>query len=555
MAVVSGLLTHITAHSLRYGSARDIAHLRETAEGFVNNTLRQVLGHSNATAGRGITQDYAGAHDRQIWNDRATTQYTSRRDPKHAKSPVVDVVNKKISPAEIDKWIESQPEGSTERTKAQEKRLRQKAGYEIRAARLDSLRATVDVESPQAARDSANTKLKIKPTTPLRTWTHSEINSNKANGESIDPRVWNDFQGAVSEGNPDDMNVPVELLETFTDMIIVPPEQDNTMKEKGDDQLEDFGSDKNSINEPVDIVDQMALDQEYDMDDHRQLEAMEFVEYFSTINITNQYLFSEAFQRIKDGRSKQGDEGIIEAFPHGYSRDNPLPFTYTCTVSGCQYSSTTKADFQYHRDVCTEGKVAKAQEIRERPQLTCPVPGCRAKVTSAEQLKRHMKVHDTSTHRPCPDGCNDGKLLNPQQLKHHKNKFHPVDDFTPALCTVPDCVSRNSFEKRHDYEEHLQKAHKFITVASRKPFLPMAITEYKFRPGICPIDACEYDSFATWVGFTKHLVQLHPDLTTEQRRAAYRDRVDVDSSVAKRPAEDIGRHSKSKRTRVDEEEL
>ena len=53
MAVVSGLLTHVTAHSLRYGSVRDIAHLRKTAEGYSSNILRQMPGHCKTSGGRG----------------------------------------------------------------------------------------------------------------------------------------------------------------------------------------------------------------------------------------------------------------------------------------------------------------------------------------------------------------------------------------------------------------------------------------------------------------------------------------------------------------------
>ena len=86
---------------------------------------------------------------------------------------------------------------------------------------MNALLETVDFETPQTARDSANTKLTIKPSTPLSSWTHFEINSTKVSELSalsegpIHPQESNGFEGAVNDGYLDEMSVSEELLDVF----------------------------------------------------------------------------------------------------------------------------------------------------------------------------------------------------------------------------------------------------------------------------------------------------------------------------------------------------
>ncbi|KAL8833615.1 MAG: hypothetical protein Q9176_007909 [Flavoplaca citrina] len=562
MAVVSGVLCHISSHSLRYGSARDIAHLPEKSEGYTNNTVRQAIGHTAKTYASGITQAYVGESERHVWNDRAELGYRSRQDPKFAETPLVDIVNKSISQTEIDDWFESQPVGSAERSERQVRTISM-ARNSIRAARLDSVRKTVNVETPQAARDSVSTKLTIKTMTPLRSWSNSEKNSSKEKElppiqqeSTIDLRAINDFEGAVDDEDPDTIIVPEELLDPLVDLVFNQPAPDNMMKDIRDKEVEDAPMDDAWIDEPTDEVEQMVLDQGCELVDAEELGALEFVRYFSELNVTNHAIFSRAFERMERQNIKEGDEEIMAQIPHANSRQNPTPFTFVCSTAGCEYSSNIRGLLKEHRSGCTAETVAKAQDLRARQEFPCLEPGCKSSFTTVYGRNHHMKKHDKSNDRPCPDGCQPGKLFSREALQTHMKGSHPIDEFAQRSCPFPKSCSKKTFNSRRSYEKHLRVQHGLATVASRKPFMPTAITDHKFRGGLCEIDACEHKGYlANWTNLALHLSKGHPLFTTEQRRIAYRSRAEVDVSMAKRMAEDGEGGSQTKKARVDEEEI
>ena len=82
----------------------------------------------------------------------------------------------------------------------------------------------------------------------------------------------------------------------------------------------------------------------------------------------------------------------------------------------------------------------------------------------------YMKTHDTSTHRPCPDGCQDGKLLTPETMTTHKKICHPIDKFPHMSCLILKCGSKHVFKRIREYEDHLRVQYQLVTVASRKLF-------------------------------------------------------------------------------------
>ena len=92
------------------------------------------------------------------------------------------------------------------------------------------------------------------------------------------------------------MNVSEELLDVFVDLVVIQHKLNSMTKGKWRKEGEGIGLDDACMNKPVDVVDQMVLDQEIAMVDAEQLGAMEFVRYFSAINVTNQLGFFIAFE-------------------------------------------------------------------------------------------------------------------------------------------------------------------------------------------------------------------------------------------------------------------
>jgi hypothetical protein len=77
MGLISNLISPVTLHAIRYGNAQDVAHLpRVQNAGFTDDTVRQTLAHANKSLLSGVTERYVGSHTLEIYNDRATAQYT-----------------------------------------------------------------------------------------------------------------------------------------------------------------------------------------------------------------------------------------------------------------------------------------------------------------------------------------------------------------------------------------------------------------------------------------------------------------------------------------------
>lgn len=70
MGLGSGTIGRLNGMSLRYGGTRNVAHLLDILEGYLTNTVRQLLGHSSISFCSGMTEGYVGEPDRHIWNDR-----------------------------------------------------------------------------------------------------------------------------------------------------------------------------------------------------------------------------------------------------------------------------------------------------------------------------------------------------------------------------------------------------------------------------------------------------------------------------------------------------
>lgn len=82
MALVSGIVSPITARHIRNGAVRDIAHLKKKVRGVANNASRQAAGHSRRSFNIGTTELYTGPAQAPFWNMRAEEEFADRMAPK-----------------------------------------------------------------------------------------------------------------------------------------------------------------------------------------------------------------------------------------------------------------------------------------------------------------------------------------------------------------------------------------------------------------------------------------------------------------------------------------
>ena len=104
MGRVSGLLSDVYSHAIRYGAARDIAHLKTAGgQGEITESVRQAMGHSNSTMMAGVTEDYVGDSTREFFNERAAAQTVYRDQPKFAQVPMI-TTGRVVTKEEVDSW-------------------------------------------------------------------------------------------------------------------------------------------------------------------------------------------------------------------------------------------------------------------------------------------------------------------------------------------------------------------------------------------------------------------------------------------------------------------
>jgi hypothetical protein len=90
MSVKAKTVVRLRVHDLRYGSARDIAHLdQSTLHGNANMQVASALGHKMSTFMKDVTEQYVGGSDNATWNLRAKSDWVDSRAPRMGNTAFV----------------------------------------------------------------------------------------------------------------------------------------------------------------------------------------------------------------------------------------------------------------------------------------------------------------------------------------------------------------------------------------------------------------------------------------------------------------------------------
>ncbi|KAL9638252.1 MAG: hypothetical protein Q9204_001567 [Flavoplaca sp. TL-2023a] len=485
MGLTAGFLAPIVAHSLRHGGARDTAHLAESTSGFVNNTVRQALGHSHQAFSRGTTQGYAGDPDRHFLNDRQERSYSSKYDAPFAAESPVATVKAKVTEEEIVSWLNRhEPENISTRST----RVRNRAITGVRKERKGYW-------MEEATREPKVSKVSTRATNQNRPTSESErpIPSN------IDPRARTNF--GEDESLYD--NVPTDAQGLSTLMNVIMPNDENTDQDDPE-MYKNIAMD--AITPPRESASTM----------------IQFVEKFSRINVMKSRVVAAFFKRTPQGTWEstiptQDASGPNSGWTHmmGNSRDPISPWFYSCkAVDGCDFQSPILTIIQGHEVTCTGAGVQSA--AREKTFM-CPRDDCGKSFAKRDAMRKHEKTHDYEP-LPCPHGCDDGKLFPKQnELQKHIKKVHTdqASGAYPTVCLFPLCPTALStppqkFAHVDSMSLHLTKTHNLTTREARHPHLPgskLLTPRFKTR---CPYQGCK--SITLWESryqLRRHLMLSH----------------------------------------------
>lgn len=103
----------------------------------------------------------------------------------------------------------------------------------------------------------------------------------------------------------------------------------------------------------------------------------------------------------------------------------------------------------------------------------CDREGCKFSTTSQKNLIAHQDRHNWIP-KPCPHGCEDGKLHNDNSQFRRHMMFHH-SGLWPTQCLFPGCPATQFFKADKPYRSHLREAHGLKEVAARKPYSPKAV--------------------------------------------------------------------------------
>ncbi|KAF5872684.1 putative zinc finger x-linked protein [Botrytis fragariae] len=512
MGIMSGVVGNLTGHCLRSGAARDISHLPTTVfdgVGLTTPAVAAVLNHSEATFSKGTSRHYAGEMSALVYNERIKVMPTPRGAPKITSEPVFDIYRAPVSLEEIQIWQKDNQSIDSNPLSFNSIRKARKA---IRDARLKNVWeesktfTTAATETSEIVLEDLSTNTKALPrkdalrSIPVSDAVSPPVNHNDLAWHSnIDPRLLSDIQNpqslcvAEDEGYvtgsafdiDEDVLGQVEVASSELNAlhtIIAPMRMDDGQSADVNDKVDYVdGNDDDNL-----VVDQEELlgllgEAEEKRGDSSSIHG--FVDKWTRINAVNNKRFAEAWPRYSD-ENVTFEESIEPFCATGNTRDFPTPFLFTCTTSGCNYSTIRKFNLSKHSETCTEESVRASQAVIH--PFSCDRVGCAAVFTTKHNLQNHIYHVHSDRGKPCANseqwGCDPNTLYTPKELAAHRNTHG-----FPCSCAFPGCKLKTQFSSKNGYRAHLKKAHKISSAG----YMPSPIAKPKAggqnkrkRPGV-----------------------------------------------------------------------
>lgn len=143
MSIKAKCTERLRVHDLRYGSARDLAHIRQSRiRGYASMTVASALGHKMSTFMNDVSEQYVGGSDVSMWNLRVESDWVDSRMPKMGSSAFVPT---RLGEGELESYCRSMGWDPMKASNIQ------KARVHIRRSQEERWRASLKVEPVQAS--------------------------------------------------------------------------------------------------------------------------------------------------------------------------------------------------------------------------------------------------------------------------------------------------------------------------------------------------------------------------------------------------------------------
>ncbi|KAL1868207.1 hypothetical protein Plec18167_008401 [Paecilomyces lecythidis] len=406
MGLIAGVCQHLTSHAIRYGSARDLAHVpADSLPSTSTEFVARALGHSTRSMNTGVTQMYMGGLGVDTNIARAAHPYQDPLGPVIANESMKKRKRAHDS-SELTKWCEER--GLDPLLKSN----RRKAGRSMSKSKSDVQRENA-VMDPMTDRDT------LVPSGTNSSVTHDgdeafsgnidvpNVKRKEMATSNPDPALLLDTQlqtgnipgdDQVVEVQTDNFDLNMAMMSQFEDLIGC--EAGSSEQVLDDDQelhllmgtsssiTPDNGSMHMTGADELDTTNMMMHMEPEAQQTWTQMSGEEFIRFFSKINTVHS---PEVARRVaRDPQAIYNDVAI------GNSRDPPTIYEFRCKTkfvngSVCDYTSTLRVKFDYHSSQCDP---MKPPTVSPPPAFVCP--DCGKAYANEKSLRTHVKQHTHS---------------------------------------------------------------------------------------------------------------------------------------------------------------
>lgn len=419
----AGITARVTSHSLRYGAARDMAHLKPGAmRGAATMEVAQSLGHSMTSFMTGVTSMYTGGTGVDVYKLRVESDFKDPRAPEQSFKPYQ---KPRITAPELDDFAEANGYDPTQRRQALKALHRQRFDeYLAEAADEDALPAPPIINKPKAS-------------------ARSTVTATTSSGRAPPIESPNQFEETNTDDEEDDEVVSEN--NGACDML-------NVLSGRAATHDEDE-TQTSVLDAALGATSPFSAGQTSDRTNPLCLPTAEFIQFFASINVVLSECHDDDWQPEVD---------------KGNSRAQPTRFLYRCSNEdfGCKATFPTVHRLQQHVESCTA-----SADSPIGPGFECDQ--CKKTLATEQALSAHTKAyHDFS--KPCDiAGCLDRTTYETRAdfMKHRETHFWD----SSTTCLVPGCDFTRTFGTMDAYRGHLEYHHKLTKVTSRKQYMPVDV--------------------------------------------------------------------------------
>jgi hypothetical protein len=495
MSVKAKCVARLRVHDLRYGAARDFAHLPAGAlRGYSNMTVASALGHKMSTFMNDVTEQYVGGSAVSSWNLRAQSDWVDTRAPRMGST---DFVPRPLREGELQDYCRARGLNPSKEANIRNARIH------LRKAQETEWRASLKDEPAKASSSAPKFGRKHNPLAwpafcANATLVLQPLGGNSSRGINAD--VTSKRPPAKHQvPTPKDIQLPAAFLSAnalSSDQLI----NDDSDEEDNDPNLKVLGVEEQDnalqlleiVTAQIDTAD-LATDTDADVDlldaldegdatfdttdpIHSSLEG--FIEYFSRINIIR----NEIAAKLSDARFQQE---VAKWAPQGNSRDIPTRFIHHCSNRdwGCKYECHGRIRLNEHFRTC---KISESNPVKAA-EFICRKPDCNREFQTASGRKSHEAEHGFQ-HRQCNLCPDDRWYKTATQWNVHQRDHH--GDWDPSTtCAVPRCArGEMPFKTRTGYQQHLRVTHKLKGPDAAKYITPTAVRATTWGKRKCPFE-------------------------------------------------------------------